>query len=247
MIDTNFVITKIEKFAPLELAEPWDNSGWQINLGKEKTKNIMFCLTVTLDVINQAVKNNCDLIISHHPLFFNEFKTISADNISQKILVEAVKNEIQIYSAHTNLDKSKGGVNDVLIEKLGVKRIKAAGEYVRIGAYPKQISLDDFIMKLKLSLNAQNVKIINPNNVQKIKTVGVCSGSGAEFASTTDVDVFVTGDIKFHSATEIQNKVVIDAGHFETERIILPVLKELLKKEAPDSIIARENSPFIAA
>lgn len=247
MVDVKKVISKLEKFAPLELAEEWDNSGWQINLGKVRAKNLMFCLTVTPDIIEQAINNSCNLIISHHPLFFNEFKNISAENLSQKVLVEAVKNEIQIYSAHTNLDKTKGGVNDVLIKTLGISRASKVGDYVRVGSYPKAITLDDFIMKLKLSLNAQNVRLINPDNLQKVKTVAVCSGSGAEFINDVPADVFVTSDIKYHSALEVKNKAVIDAGHFETERIILPVLKELLLKEAPDTIIAREHTPFITA
>ena len=247
MIKTEKIIDIIEKFAPLELAEEWDNSGWQIYLGKQSVKNIMLCLSVTQDVIKQAKEAGCDFIISHHPLFFSEFKNISYDNISQKILVEAVKNEIQIYSAHTNLDKTKGGVNDILIEKLGIKKSKTFEEYVRMGAFSKKITLDDFILKLKLLLNAKNIRLINPCDIQLIKTVAVCSGSGAEFMSKVDADVYITGDIKYHTALDVQNMVVIDAGHFETERIILPVLKELIKKEAPNAIIANENSPFIVA
>lgn len=247
MININRVVSIIEQFAPVELSESWDNSGWQINLGKSRANNIMLCLTITKDVIEQAKKQHCDFIISHHPLFFSEFKTVSAENIYQKILVEVVKNEIQIYSAHTNLDKTKDGVNDILIKRLDIKRAKTIGDYVRAGSYPKAMSLDDFIMKLKLSLNTQNIKLINPNNIQKIKTVAVCSGSGSEFINEVEADVFVTGDIKYHSAIEVKDKVVIDAGHFETERIILPILKDLLKKEAPDAIIANEHSPFISA
>ena len=247
MVNIQKTITILEKFAPLELAESWDNSGWQINLGKAEANNIMLCLTVTHDVIVQAVKHKCDLVISHHPLFFNEFKKISSDNVSQNILVEAIKNGIQIYSAHTNLDKTKGGVNDTLCERLGLNVSDIEEEYVRISKLNKAITLDDFVLKLKLSLNAQNVRIINPKNIQKIKSIAVCSGSGAEFANDINADVFVTGDIKYHAAIEITDKVLIDAGHFETERIILPKLKELLNKATPNAVIAKENSPFITA
>lgn len=246
MVDVNKIISKLEEFAPLELAEEWDNSGWQINLGKADANNVMYCLSVTLDVIAQAIEQNCDLIISHHPLFFNEFKQISAENFSQKILVEAVKNEIQIYSAHTNLDKVKGGVNDVLCEKLAINPDETFGEYVRIAKFSEMISLDDFIIRLKLNLNVPKIKIINPNNIQNIKSVAVCSGSGGDFVGElSGVDLFITGDIKYHTALDVQNMVLIDAGHFETERIILPALKDILTNEAPDSIIAKEKNPWI--
>ena len=246
MVKVENVIKTIEKLAPAELAESWDNSGWQINLGKKSAKNVLLCLSVTPDILSQAVNNGCDLIISHHPLFFTEFKKISPDSITQKLLVEAVKNGIQIYSAHTNLDKAKGGVNDILCEKLGLSPNKTICDYVKISNLSEEVDLDDFIIRLKLSLNVSKIKIINPDNIQKIRRIAVCSGSGGDFASElSGVDAFITGDIKYHTALDVQNMVLIDAGHFETERIILETIKNLIKKEAPDAVIAKEKEPWI--
>ena len=246
MVKVENVIKTIEKLAPAELAESWDNSGWQINLGKKSAKNVLLCLSVTPDILSQAVNNGCDLIISHHPLFFTEFKKISPDSITQKLLVEAVKNGIQIYSAHTNLDKAKGGVNDILCEKLGLSPKKTICDYVKISNLSEEVDLDDFIIRLKLSLNVSKIKIINPDNIQKIRRIAVCSGSGGDFASElSGVDAFITGDIKYHTALDVQNMVLIDAGHFETERIILETIKNLIKKEAPDAVIAKEKEPWI--
>lgn len=95
-MDKKEIIQKIEQFAPPELAESWDCSGWLVQTQNKEISKIILSLTVTQDIVNQALKNNCDMIISHHPLFFVpiEFK------------------KIDIYCAHTNLDRTNGGTTD---------------------------------------------------------------------------------------------------------------------------------------
>ncbi len=247
MIKTNEIIKEIEKFAPVETAQSWDNSGWQIYLGKEEAQKIMLCLSITQNVISQAVEKGCDLIISHHPILFNPIKKITNNTISEKIIVEAIKNDIQIYSAHTNLDIANGGVNDVLCERLGIDVIENRCDgFVKIAKLPEAIDIDSFILKLKISLNVSKIKIINPSDKKFVQTIAVCSGSGGSFAGELkDVDVFVTGDVKYHNALDIQDIILIDAGHFETERIVLQSLKNMLEKVTKDIIIAKEKEPWI--
>lgn len=247
MIKTNEIIKEIEKFAPVETAQNWDNAGWQIYLGNEEIQKIMLCLSVTQNVISQAVEKGCDLIISHHPILFNPIKKITNNTISEKIIVEAIKNDIQIYSAHTNLDIANGGVNDVLCERLGIDVIEnRCDDFVKIAKLPEAIDIDSFILKLKISLNVSKIKIINPSDKKFVQTIAVCSGSGGSFAGELkDVDVFITGDVKYHNALDVQNIILIDAGHFETERIVLQSLKNMLEKVTKDIIIAKEKEPWI--
>jgi hypothetical protein len=98
------IIKKIEEFAPLETMQKWDNSGWQINLGNEDTHRILLALDVTPAVVDEAIKKKCDLILSHHPVFFNSIKTMDSP-----FIIKAIQNNIQVYSAHTNLDIAQGG------------------------------------------------------------------------------------------------------------------------------------------
>ncbi len=246
MIDINKVIKTLERFAPIETAQEWDNSGWQIHLGKSEAKNLLICLTLTPKILEQAIENDCDLIISHHPVIFKGMKSIGYNTVGQKLIVDCIKNDIQVYSAHTNLDIAKGGVNDILCEKLGLTADKTINEFVKIAHLPSAMSLDTFILKLKISLNAPKLKLINPDNIQEIKKVALCSGSGGEFVEQlTDVDAFITGDIKYHTALDVQNMVLIDAGHFETEKVILQTLKTLFNKVAPDLVVAKETEPWI--
>ncbi len=247
MVKTDTIIKEIEKLAPIETAQNWDNSGWQIFLGKEETKKIMLCLSITPGVIAQAIEQGCDLIISHHPVIFNPIKKITNTTVNENIIIEAIKNDIQIYSSHTNLDIANGGVNDILCERLGIEVIETKCDgFVKIAKLPEPIDMDSFILKLKISLNASKIKMINPNNKQFVQTIAVCSGSGGSFVSELhDADVFITGDIKYHNALDVHDIVLIDAGHFETERIILQALKNMLEKITKDIVVAKEKEPWI--
>ena len=235
------IILKIEAFAPLSLAEAWDNTGWQVNLGIGETDKILLALSPTLDVIEQAKQLGAGLVITHHPLFFGKVIKLSSDIFNNKVAIEAIKNNIQIYSAHTNLDKTNGGVNDCLAGLLGLKNIGLYGEFVRFGEVDS-IGINDFVQNVKKALGCENIKLINPCKVKTVQKVALCSGSGSDFINSVDSDVFVTGDVKYHSAIEILDKAVLDVGHFESERVILPVLQEIL---APfECVIAQECEPW---
>lgn len=237
------VINKIEEFAPLSLASSWDNTGWQVNLGRDFVSKIMLCLTVTSDVLEQAKKNNCDLIISHHPLLFDKYNKINTEIDSIAIAIEAIRNNIQIYSAHTNLDCCSGGVSDTLAKVIGLTSIYAPEEnsFIRIGEYKGSCFFKDVYENL-------NLDAIRYSNWKRYpKKVAVVAGSGSSlFSQLKGVDTVVTGDVSFHRAldAEAMDIQVIDIGHFESERVILPVLKDLLRKLDVEVIIADEESPW---
>lgn len=218
------IVKRIEDFAPLETQEKWDSSGWIVEKESDEVNKVLFALTITDDIFNQAVKNGCDMIISHHPLFFVPFKYQS----------------INIYCAHTNFDKAKGGTTDTLLHVLHLEG-KPFGDFVRIVELENETSIE--YLKLKLLPVSPHLRIANTKEVKTIKTVGFCAGSGSEFISETPCDAFVTGDLKFHCAVEC-NKVVYDIGHFESEIPSVKVLKEI-SGVGDKGILADEKSPFI--
>lgn len=214
----------IENFAPLDLAEPWDCSGWLVETNKEEVNKIMLCLTVTDEVVEQAKSQNCDMIVSHHPLFF----------------VPMAYSEIDIYCAHTNLDQTQGGTTDKLIDVLGFE-VSGVNEFVRY--VDKEISVQDLAQKL--CQISKNVRLVNNKNVSKLSKIAFCAGSGSEFineAVENGADAYVTGDLKFHTA--LDSKIVLfDIGHFESEIPVLKVFEELLQKNV-EIVFASEESPF---
>lgn len=226
-MDKTQIAKIIEDFAPLQLAEKWDCSGWGVNLsGHDKIFKAMICLTVTDRVVQQAIKQNCDIIISHHPLFFVPFEWKS----------------INIYSAHTNLDRTKGGTTDTLINKLFGNEVNISGEdFVRY--VDCEISAEDLLSKLQTV--SPNLRYVNNNGVSKIRKIAFCAGSGSEFieeAFENGAEVFVTGDVKFHTAVD-SKLFLVDVGHFESEKPVLEVFERLLSG-CLEVVYAEEKTPF---
>jgi len=245
MAKINDIINIIERFAPPDLACDWDNTGWQINLGNSETSKILLALSPTLNTIDQAVKKGCDLIITHHPLFFSKITRITNANNPCNATIKAIQNNIQIYSAHTNLDKTQNGIADQLASLFQLKNIQKISDFVRIGEFDIPKQLDQVVYDIKKVLKAENIRLINPNQITKITKIAVCPGSGGDFIENlTDVDLYITSDIRYHLALDINNIIVADAGHYETERIILPVIKDLLKDVNVEIFIASELPPW---
>ena len=217
------LVRKIEKFAPLDTQEKWDCSGWLVCKRGTEVNKVMLALTITDDVVAQARAQGCDMIISHHPLFF----------------VPLEYSDIDMYCAHTNMDIAEGGVTDTLIKTLGYNPEKTEENFVRTVKFESPKGVDEFLAELRKV--SPNTRYINNKGTKEIQTVGFCGGSGSEFISSAEVDAFVTGDLKFHTALD-SKIVVFDIGHFESEILVLPVFKDIL---GIDVVFANEKSPFI--
>lgn len=218
------IIKRIEEFAPPQLAEDWDASGWIVETNRREINKIMLCLTVTEDIIRQAKSQNCEMIISHHPLFF----------------VPTEWKNIDIYSAHTNLDRTNGGTTDTLIKTLGLD-VSQTGDFLRY--VEKTLTLEE-LKKLLLKISP-NLRYVNNKKVKTLNKIAFCAGSGSEFieeALSNGADALVTGDVKFHTALE-SPMVIFDIGHFESEILVLQVFEKLLADV--ETIRADEKSPFI--
>ena len=230
------ITERIESFAPSETQEDWDCSGWGINIeGYDEIRKVMLCLTVTDNIVKQAKEQNCDMIVSHHPLF--------CVNCHSELVSESYAPQINVFCAHTNLDKAQGGTTDTLIETLGLSKhkIKIEHDFLRMIDYKTTIENFNNLLK-KIS---PNTRIINNNKVKELAKIAFCAGSGSEFindAKDLGADCLITGDLKFHTALDC-DIVVYDIGHFESEILILPVIENIIGNDV-EIIYAKENSPF---
>lgn len=232
------IIKRIEDFAPLNTMQKWDNSGWQINTGKKETSRVLLTLDVTPSTIDEAVNKKCDLIISHHPVFFNGIKVINSPYI-----IKAIQNNIQIYSAHTNLDIAQGGVSEYLAEKCGFSELDTAFEFIKYKKFEKEQNFSKLISKLKTVFCLPSVKVVNGDR-KKYDSIAFCSGSGAEFIPDLEkigIDVFITGDLKHHQALSAAEMTVIDLGHFHSERFVVEIFEKILKNDDIEIITATEK------
>lgn len=110
----------IDKLAPHKCAEEWDNVGLLIGNPQKDVSTVMVALDATKDVIKEAIEKNVDMIVTHHPIIFKPLKNIRTDSSLGEIVSLLIKKDISVYSAHTNFDAAKGGLNDILCNILGI-------------------------------------------------------------------------------------------------------------------------------
>ena len=232
------IIKRIEEFAPLNTMQKWDNSGWQINLGIEDTNRILLALDVTPSTVDEAINKKCDLILSHHPIFFNSIKTIESP-----FIIKAIQNNIQVYSAHTNLDIAQGGVSEYLAEKCGFTDLDTAFEFIKYKQFDEEKNFSKLVSTLKTIFSLPSVRVVNSQR-KTYKSIAFCSGSGAEYIQDLEkigIDVFITGDLKHHQALNATNMTIVDLGHFHSERFVVEIFENILKNEDVEVIAAVEK------
>lgn len=226
----------INEFAPFENALSFDNCGLLIGKAEQEIKNAVLSLDITKDVVKEAKNLNANLIISHHPVIFKPISAINRDSAIYMLC----KNDISAICAHTNLDIASEGVNFQLAKKLNLQNL-ATLTYEEekplglIGNLNREFECKEFAEYVKESLGCNGVRYTAIKN-KKIKTAAVCSGSGGEFykeAFEKGADVIIIGEIK-HSQIIAANELgimVVDAGHYKTENVILEPLKNMLAEK----------------
>ena len=157
----NDIVKIMDSIAPRNLAEDWDNAGFLIGRGSSSVKKIMVALDVSPEVVQQAVGQKADMLITHHPPIFKPLKNICDSSWQSDLLLKCIENGIAVYSAHTSLDSVLGGVNDVLAEKLGlektvslVKNDANCGALGRVGYLPQKMEFEKICADCKRSAGA---------------------------------------------------------------------------------------------
>lgn len=229
----------VNRLAPKNLAEDWDNPGLLVGNPTAAVKKIFVCLDATDTTIAQAIDLGAELIVAHHPLIFHPIKNIRTDLPLGKKISRLIKNDVALFAAHTNLDSATGGVNDVLAKRLGLRDVKNFGDEEnslgRIGTLEIPMTAENFARHVKQALRAENVRLICAGDFQ-IRKVGICGGAGADFIAKGKffgAQAFVTGDVKYHEAqAAVEGGIhVVDAGHFATEFPIVAEFADYLRGE----------------
>ena len=255
------IIDALEIFAPLPLQDGFDNAGMQVGLTDVKATGALLCLDVTEDVVEEAINQGINLIISHHPLMFKGYKSITGKDYTERCIMNAIKNEITIYSMHTNLDNAPNGVNYKIAEKIGLKNVKVLDpkEYVQqefsnnteenskpsewlmagsgaIGELEEPMTETEFLKHVKRTFEAGCVKHTKLTG-RLISKVAICGGAGAflmEKAVKEHADAFVTGEIKYHDYFYYEDKILAtEIGHYESEQYTKDIIQDFLNRKFP--------------
>ncbi len=225
----NDLVALLEELMPSNLAEDWDNVGLMLGRRGKAVKKILLALDLTKEVVEQAISQKADLIVTHHPAIFKKLKRVVDNDWQQDLLLTLAENGIAVYSAHTNLDCVSTGVNDVLAKLLKLEDTDVLDDSNGLGriGVVEEMALADYAQLVKASLKADYVIVGDAG--KPVHKVAVCGGAGSDLidiALAKGADTLVTGDVKYHSAQQavFSGLNIIDAGHQPTE---LPVLDKL--------------------
>ncbi len=240
--------------APFDLQMDFDNSGFLVGRAERFINRILITLDITEPVIEEAINRGAQLIISHHPVIWGGVKSVTDQTSSGRKLLMLAEHGIAAICAHTNLDAVENGVNDALAARLGLADVGQLHQdgvdeqgrpygIGRIGTVPMQ-SLYDFALSVKQNLDSNGIRLVDGG--KPVCTVAVGGGSCGGMlhdAVAQGCDTFVTADVKYDVFLDAKALGInlIDAGHFPTENVVCPVLKEWIQEAFPNLDVIISN------
>lgn len=248
------IYSVLNQIAPFQLTMDFDNTGILVGNRFQPVSHCLLALDCTEEIVQQAISSNAQLIITHHPIIFHPLKRINEDCVVYRL----IQHNIAVISAHTNLDLAPGGVNDALAARLGLCQcvgLEAVNPeqniYLgRVGMLEQPMTADAFAKTAKEKLNAASVKF---SDCQKmIQKVAVCSGSGGDCISAAvrhNADALLTADVKHNQFLDAVSAGIslFDAGHFDTEDVIIEPLCRLLSEQIPNVSFSTSHQSSIQA
>lgn len=247
-----FEITNyLEEVAPLRFQENYDNSGLLVGHKEMEITGAMISLDATEAIVDEAIANGCNLVISHHPILFRGIKKFDPSFYVDQAIIKAIKNDVALYAIHTNLDNVLNyGVNQKIAQKLRLQEVNVLKSHGNapmeinyevgagaVGNLEEEMNPTDFLAYLK---DKMSLKMIKHTQLleENIKRVAVCGGSGSfllSAAKDSGAQAFITSDFKYHEFFDANNElVIIDIGHYESEYFTIELIFELISKKFPN-------------
>lgn len=247
MTTVSDILSFMETLAPQNRKEDWDNVGLLCGRTDKEVKSILIALDPFEAVAHEAADIGADLILTHHPLIFRPIYNVTDNTSIGRTIHTLLTHDISAVNAHTNLDVSPGGVNDVLAEKLGLKNIQVINPVgtddsgrpwglLRMGTV-EETALDCFLSHVKDTLGCPGLRYADGG--KNVRCVAVGGGACADEMSeaiAAGCDTFVTSDVKYNGFWDAQDQGLnlIDAGHFYTENPVCEYLREQIAHAFPD-------------
>ncbi|MGG7176505.1 Nif3-like dinuclear metal center hexameric protein [Clostridium paraputrificum] len=241
------IIKEMEVLAPPFLKEDFDNVGLMVGERGKDVKKVLLALDCTKDVIEEGKNNGVDMIITHHPLIFRKPSKIVREDLQGWKIIELIKNDISLYSSHTNLDSAKDGINQEIVKLLGFSNSRiiepskvigyekaGLGRIVKLDEY---VSVESIINLIKEKLGINNLRAVIA--AEKVSKIAIINGSGQDFFSKAvrmGADCIITGDTSYHFASDYKEMgiTILDPGHFPTEWIVFLEVMKRIEDKFPD-------------
>jgi dinuclear metal center YbgI/SA1388 family protein len=242
------VLRVFEAIAPLALQEDWDNAGLLLApVENAEIKRILLTIDLTEAVLAEALKAQAGLVVAYHPPIFKGPKRLTRHTADERILIDALRANLFVYSPHTALDAAPGGINEWMGGLLGPGRgrpivplpsneLTGAGRVVELDV---PVSLTDAVRRLKSGLGLTHLRVAASHQHQTgqpIRTMAVCAGAGGSvFERLARADLFLTGEMRHHDilARVANGHSVVVTDHTNTERGYLPTFAAQIRERMP--------------
>lgn len=238
------VARQLESWAPPQYAESYDNVGLLVGSHHEPLTGILVNLDMTEEVVEEAINKGCNLIVAHHPIWFGSRKKLVEEDYVSRTLIKAIRNNINLYAIHTNLDNVRHGVNLRMAETLGLinPQILSPKKEDRpdigagmIGELAEAMKPADFMAHVARKFHCGGIRYAGPDENHPIKRVAICGGAGSFLITTAmaaGADAFVTGDITYHKYFDQEDKMLLmDIGHYESEQFTSQLIRSYLSEK----------------
>ena len=241
----------VGKIAPYDLAEPWDNVGLLLGREGAQVTRVLTALDLTDGVLAEAKALGAQAVVTHHPIMMDARRRLTDADREGRLMLDLAQNGIALIAAHTNFDAAPGGVNDMLMQRMGAENVTGEG-CMRVGDLPEGTTFGDLCARAHKKLHAC-VRAYGAEDAP-VKRLGCCSGAGGGFfaeAKAMGADCFITGEIKHHIALDAMDAgmCVIEAGHFETENPACEVMANALQNACDElkynvTVFCSKGNPF---
>jgi dinuclear metal center YbgI/SA1388 family protein len=255
------VLDILHEIAPLELAAEWDNVGLLLQpRARTSVARVLLCIDLTDAVVAEAKAAHIDLVVAYHPPLFQPLKRLLHDDGKQRTVLLAAAAGLAVYSPHTALDAAPSGIADWLVE--GVVGEQAPqelrpcgdGEFGRVVQLARALPFATLLQRCKRHFGVRSLQLARPERPRAaVRSIAVAAGAGGSVLRGVGADVFITGEMSHHDALAAvaAGTSVVCAGHSNTERGFLPVLKKRLDSALDGDLdvrIARsDRDPFTVA
>ena len=255
MIKCQDLIEKIEERYPRIYACDWDNVGLLAGDREQEVRSVYIALDATDGVINRALKEKADLLLTHHPMIFGSIKSVTTDDYVGERLIRLIRGNISYYTMHTNYDVM--GMAELaasfleLTDTFVLEEVFDGGGIGRVGSLPASMTLEECAGLVKERFHLPNVKVFGDLN-KTVRIAALSPGAGKSMAKPalmSGADVLITGDIDHHTGIDMEDcgMAVIDAGHYGIEHIFIADLKSFVERNFPELTIYTEavRQPFL--
>lgn len=228
----------LDKVSPFELQEKWDNSGLILGDMRREVSQVVVSLDIDEMMIESAKEGT--LFVVHHPLIFAKLTQLDLAKYPSNLLEKMILKKHSLVAMHTNFDQTH--LNKYVFEKVLGFRLERQNPFLCMTQgewhYKALLTL------LKDKLNLPTLKVVGKK--EKIHSIALCTGAGASLMDEVDADCFLTGDIKYHDAMKAMSEdlMMVDIGHYESEKFFADIMMEELKVLPLLAIIANSKNPF---